>query len=91
LASLALKVLPRSSGNQIVGWVDDAKSELSVKVSAPPTDGSANQAVIKLLAKELGIAKSKIEIKRGQTSKHKLLELDISAEQLEQWLKQKQL
>jgi uncharacterized protein (TIGR00251 family) len=84
-------VLPKSSCNAVIGWADQQQTELSVKVTAPPADGSANEAIIKLFAKELGIAKSKIVIKRGQSSKHKLLEIDIDQQQLADWLKAKQL
>ncbi|GHT78156.1 hypothetical protein FACS1894104_0940 [Actinomycetota bacterium] len=91
MTNLALKVLPKSSVNAIVGWTDATQSELAVKVQAPPTDGSANQALIKFLAQELGIAKSRIEIKCGQASRHKLLRIDIPDWQLADWLKAKQL
>jgi uncharacterized protein (TIGR00251 family) len=45
-------------------------------VQAPPVDGKANAALIKLLAKEFGVAKSRIKIKSGQTSRLKLVEID---------------
>lgn len=47
-----------------------------VSVQAPPVDGKANDALIKLLAKELGISKSRIHIKSGHTSRNKLIEIE---------------
>jgi len=46
-----------------------------VRVSEPPREGKANQAVIKLLAQQFGISKSKIRILKGFRSKNKLVEL----------------
>lgn len=47
-------------------------------VSAPPIDGAANEALIKLVAKHFGVAPSKVEIVRGHTSRDKVLEVDQS-------------
>ncbi len=46
-----------------------------VRVSEPPREGKANQAVIKLLAQQFGVSKSKIRILKGFKSKNKLVEL----------------
>jgi len=46
-----------------------------VAVTAAPVDGKANAAIIKALAKHLGIAPSRLRIKRGLTSKNKFLVL----------------
>jgi len=46
-----------------------------VRVSEPPKEGKANQAVIKLLAQQFGISKSKIRIINGFKSRNKLVEL----------------
>ena len=46
-----------------------------VRVSAPAVDGKANTAVIKSVAKELGIAPSLIQLKTGATSRKKILEI----------------
>lgn len=50
--------------------------EWVVALSAPPVEGKANQALIKILAKELNISKSRIHIKAGKTSRHKLIEIE---------------
>ncbi|MBE9562068.1 MAG: YggU family protein [Proteobacteria bacterium] len=65
---LSIYVQPRSSKNCIVGVYDN---KLKVKVTAPPVDGKANADIYKLFAKLFGIAKSKIIILNGQTSRNK--------------------
>lgn len=65
---LSLKVQPRASRNEI-GEV--AGNELKVKVTAPPVDSAANEAVIRLLAETLGCPKSAVQIVRGGAARHK--------------------
>ena len=68
---LALRVTPsaRSEGIEL------ADGRLQVKVRARPQDGAANDAVLALLAKALGIGASRIELLRGATSREKLVRL----------------
>ncbi|MEQ8203418.1 MAG: DUF167 domain-containing protein, partial [Smithellaceae bacterium] len=54
-----IQVTPRASRAEIAGVQDGA---LKVKVTALPVEGAANEACIKLLAKELGLKKSQLEI-----------------------------
>lgn len=79
---LALKVQPRARGNEIGPATGDA---LKVRVTAPPVDSAANEAVIKLLAKQLGCAKGSIRLVVGRTSRGKVVEVRgmTSAEVLE--------
>ncbi len=72
LKGIILKVLvqPKSSINQIVGPHGD---EFKIKLTAPPVGNAANRMVIQFLAKQLAVPKSAIEIKSGQTSRHKQL------------------
>ena len=65
---LELKIVPSSSRDEVCGWLGDA---LKIKVAAPPEKGKANKAVLKLLAKQLGIAASDIEVQSGASSAHK--------------------
>lgn len=53
-------------------------SILRVRTTATPEDSKANDAVIALLAKALGVAKSKVAIERGVTARVKLLRLDYT-------------
>jgi len=73
-AEIAVRVTPRSSRDAVEG-VDDA-GQLRLRVTAPPADGAANTAVIKLLAKELGVPKGAVNVVSGATGRHKRLRID---------------
>ena len=70
---LAIRVTPRSAKPGIGGWRTDSsgREELEVRVSEAPTDGAANEAVIRLLAKALGVSRSELSIIAGATSRNK--------------------
>mgnify|MGYP000895682857 CR=1 FL=1 len=68
--SLNLKVQPRASSTGIGTPVGD---QLKVKVTAPPVDAAANEAVIELLAELLKCPRGSIQILRGQTSRNKVV------------------
>jgi uncharacterized protein (TIGR00251 family) len=85
-ASVTLKVRlqPRASRDGIDGLHGDA---LKVKVTAPPLEGRANKAVKKLLAEQLGLPPSQIEIIAGERSREKLLRISgISRAEMERAL-----
>ncbi|MEI6216194.1 MAG: DUF167 domain-containing protein [Actinomycetes bacterium] len=63
-------VKPGSAHNHVGGSRDD---RLMISVTAQAVDGSANEAVIKLLAEVLKIPKRDIQVKSGLTSKRKML------------------
>jgi uncharacterized protein (TIGR00251 family) len=69
---LRAHVQPRASRNGI-GKVEGI--ELKIKVTAPPVDAAANDAVVKLLAGTLDIPKSRVVLVRGKTSRHKVFTL----------------
>lgn len=73
MARITVKVVPGSSRDQIVGWLGDA---LKIKVAAAPEKGKANKAVVKLLAKTLGIGTDAIEVVSGHTSPSKVIAID---------------
>ena len=58
----------------MVGWNDEGA--LRVRVKAPPVDGAANAALIQLLAKRLGVAKSAITLITGATARNKIIEVE---------------
>ena len=70
---LAVRVTPRSARPGVGGWRTgaDEREELEVRVTEAPADGVANDAVLKLLAKALGISRSELSITSGATSRHK--------------------
>ena len=74
MAQLNIRVQPRASRNEIGELSEDGV--LRVRVTAPPTDGKANEAVVKLLAKHIGIAPSALTITRGGTSRNKVIEVE---------------
>ena len=83
-ATLSLKVSPKASRNAILGWHGDA---LKLSVTAAPERGKANEAVIALLAKQLGIAKSALNITAGHSRSRKTVEISgLTAEELHRGL-----
>ncbi|MEI8292053.1 MAG: DUF167 domain-containing protein [Verrucomicrobiota bacterium] len=65
---LSVKLQPRAAKNEIGGMLGN---ELKIKVTAPPVDAAANQALVELLADKLNCSRGKVELLRGQTSRHK--------------------
>ena len=79
------KVQPRAGSNEILGFRGDV---LKVKVTAPPEGGKANEALVDLLASSLRIAKSRIRVLGGHTSRDKWISIDdLSVEDLRCQLK----
>ncbi len=71
-SEIALRVTPKASRNEIrVG--DEG---LRAYVTVVPENGKANTAVVKLLAKALGVAKSRLTLIRGETARDKVFRLD---------------
>jgi len=63
-----IQVIPHASRAEILSIQDGA---FKIKVTAPPVEGAANEACIKLLAGELGLKKSQMEISSGTKSRRK--------------------
>jgi uncharacterized protein (TIGR00251 family) len=83
-AALSVQVTPRAHENALLGWRGDV---LLVRVTAPPVDGKANAALVKLLAHALDLAASDISIVAGTASRRKTVALDgIDALELRQRL-----
>jgi uncharacterized protein (TIGR00251 family) len=81
---IKVKVLPKSSTNQIIGQEGDL---FKVKLTSPPVEGKANKALIELLAKRLSIAKKRIEIISGKRSRLKTVRISgLSLEDITQVL-----
>ena len=81
---LKVRVQPRASRNQIIATIGEldrrGPDTISVSLTAPPVEGAANVLCRALLADLLGIAKSRIFIVHGETSRTKLLRVrDIDA------------
>jgi uncharacterized protein (TIGR00251 family) len=69
---LAIKLQPRASANEIGDQLGD---ELRVKVTAPPVDAAANDALVRLLADCLRCPRNRVQLLRGHTSRHKVVKL----------------
>lgn len=74
---LKVRVQPNASRNQVDGYEDGI---LRLRVTAPPMEGKANAGLISLLAKALGVSKSKVEIVRGHGSRNKVVAVDTLTE-----------
>ncbi len=72
--SIAIKLQPRASANGIVPH-DGTSPELRIKVTAPPVDAAANEALLRLLADALDCPRGKVQLLRGQTSQHKVIKV----------------
>ena len=67
---LSLRVRPNAAHNEVVGFTDGV---LEVRIAAPPVKGKANQELIAFLSQVLGVSKSRLNIIKGQTSRHKVI------------------
>lgn len=67
-----VRVIPRAKLNQVEPQPDGC---IRVHTTAAPTDGDANAAVIKLLARHFGVPKTHIKIIRGHTARDKVFEI----------------
>jgi uncharacterized protein (TIGR00251 family) len=70
---LRVRLTPRAA-RSAVELRDDGT--LAVRVGAPPVDGQANAAAIKVVAKALGVAPSRVRLIRGERSREKTLRVD---------------
>ncbi len=69
---IGLRVIPRAKRDAIEGFREEV---LRVRVTAAPQDGGANKAVVKLLAKRLGLPLSSVVLARGARSRDKVIEV----------------
>jgi uncharacterized protein len=66
-----VRVTPRAAQNKIEPGIKGI-SDLRAWVTVVPEDGKANKAVIKLMAKSLGVAKTRLELVRGANGRDKV-------------------
>lgn len=74
--TIKVRVTPKASANRVVKGEGPEAPDYKIYVTTVPEDCKANKAVLKLLAKELGVAKSNLEIIRGELSRDKLIQLE---------------
>jgi uncharacterized protein (TIGR00251 family) len=83
-ATLAVRVHPRAKKNAITGKVGDV---LKLSVTAPPTDGKANEACIEFFAKLLNVSRSSVTIAAGHASRNKVIRVaGLSADEVQRRL-----
>jgi uncharacterized protein (TIGR00251 family) len=80
--ALAVRVTPRASKNEIVDILSDGT--VKVHLTAPPLDGKANEALLKFLAKVLGVSPDQLELVAGVSGRNKLITvIDMDADSLQ--------
>jgi hypothetical protein len=70
---LKVRVTPRARSDRLDAWDGE---KLSVRVTAPPEKGKANEALLRLLAGALGLPVSSLRLVRGQASREKLVAVE---------------
>ena len=82
--SFRVRLTPRGGRDRIEGWIDDSERDgarlLKVRVAAPPVDGAANTALVRLLAAALGVARSEVRIASGHTARTKTVRVAAPAD-----------
>lgn len=82
--TIKVKVLPRSSKNEVVGKENGV---YKVKLTAPPVEGKANNALVRLIGKKLGLPKRDVRISSGERSRVKFLTIQgLTSEAIERLL-----
>jgi uncharacterized protein (TIGR00251 family) len=71
--ALRVHLTPRSARDEVLGLEGDV---LRARVTAPPVEGRANEALLRLVAEVLGVPKSSLRIVRGQRSREKLVAVE---------------
>ncbi len=75
--TLSIRIQPRASKNEIVCREGGG---LKIRLTAPPVDGAANEALIRFLADTLSVPKSQVEIVSGHTSRDKIVRIHGTSE-----------
>lgn len=73
-----VRLTPRA-GRDVIDGVD-SEGRLRVRVAAPPVDGAANDALLRLLAVALAVPRGSVALENGATSRVKRIRLDVSVE-----------
>jgi len=73
-ALITIFIQPRASRDEIL-WLNE-EGVLRVRVKAPPVDGAANEALVQLVAKKLGVRKDSVSLVSGATARNKVIEVE---------------
>ncbi len=74
---LSVRLTPRAARERLAAGPDGG---YVARVTAPPVDGAANDALRRLVAKAAGVAPSRVTVVRGQRSRQKVVRVDGVAE-----------
>jgi uncharacterized protein (TIGR00251 family) len=66
-------VQPRASRTEVAGVLGD---QLRVRLTAPPVDGAANEALVRFLAERLGVPRSAVRLVSGEAGRSKVVAVD---------------
>jgi uncharacterized protein (TIGR00251 family) len=80
---LDLRIQPRAKQNEIA---DIMANRLRIRIKSPPVDGKANNALVKFLAQQFGVAAAKVELISGQNKRDKRFAIHSPATQPEWFL-----
>lgn len=80
MSRFSVRVIPNASTSEIVGKIEGI---WKIRLSAPPIEGRANEALIRFLADVLELAPSEIDIVKGHSSKTKIVDVPMHAEDVE--------
>ena len=75
--SFSIRVTPRASANAVGGARDGA---LLVRVTAPPVEGKANDAVVEVLAEALDVPRGEVRLEQGAATRTKRVSVPRGAE-----------
>ncbi len=73
---MKISVLLKPNSRHLEEVITNDDGSLTIYTKAPAIEGRANLAAVKLLAKHLGVAPSKVKLLRGTSSKYKIFEID---------------
>ena len=86
-ALLQVQVTPGARRDQVVGL---ANGVLRVQVAAPPREGRANEALVRLLSEALGLAQEDLLLLQGHTSRRKRVRVaGLTPSELERRLRER--
>jgi uncharacterized protein (TIGR00251 family) len=74
MGRLAVRVVPRASREEVVGFDDEGR--LKVRLTAPPVEGEANRALLRFVARKLGVPRTRVTLVKGASSRTKWIEVD---------------
>jgi uncharacterized protein (TIGR00251 family) len=70
--TLSVRIQPRASKNEVILMENGG---VKIRLTAPPVDGAANEALVKFLSRLFSVARSQVEIVSGHTSRDKTVRI----------------